>query len=322
LQNRYILRVSAPFLRVVNRYKITAAKWFIKLLNSTYLKKGQLTRFTLGLLSILLACVVVPVLAAPAMVWSQQDGEDINLYFSPDGVTSIALTSGGQNIMPGIGRNETQSWLSWVDASDGMGTYKLKYAQVADNGLILMSGDVLTAVASLYAPAIAPDPSGRRVWLVWVENQGKTAELFVSYLDIQRRGGAAWATPLQITPDDEFSANLPSIIEVGFEQIKISWMRSAVRVEQLATAEVNVRDWAASAAGMPALLANPDWKPRLAGIRAQYKALKREDLRVMRLDRQSYSAEARSWSQLTRGNKVLMGAFVDGGVVTRVIGEQ
>jgi len=286
------------------------------------LMNNRRTRLFSGFMGALLAIVMMPLMAAPAKVWSQQDGEDINVYFSPDGEASIVLTSGGQNVMPGIGRDETQSWLSWVDVSDGMGAYKLKYAQVADNGLVLSSGEVLTAVASLYAPAIAPDPSGRRVWLVWVENQGETEELFVSYMDTWRRGGATWATPLQITPDDKFSANLPSIIEVSFEQIKVSWMRSAVRVDQLATAEVNVRDWAASAASGPELLANPDWILRLAGVRAQYKALKREDLRIKRLDQSSYSVEAQSWMRLTRGNKVLMGASIDGGVVTRIIGEQ
>ena len=147
--------------------------------------------------------------AAPAFVWSQLDSSDINVYFSPDGESTVQLTSDGTNVLPVLDRQGSETWVCWID-KQASGN-RLNYARLSAGGEILQKGTVPETPGGLYAPTIRIESSGNRVWIVWDENHGRTEDLFVSYLNISETPSSEWAPPIQITANDNFSSNIQHI---------------------------------------------------------------------------------------------------------------
>lgn len=257
------------------------------------------------------------VMAAPAMVWSQQDGQAINVYFSADGAAVQALTHEGVNIAPNLFRGPGTTWLSWVDKSR-RNANTLRYTQLSEAGKVLRSGVIPGVQGDLYAPAVAMDSQGRRVWLLWVEFNGNRENLFASYLDLGKRASGEWAVPMQITPDDEYSANLPVITRADYDSITVDWMRSSSASSETATAVIRASIWQAQRALQGA--------PIGIGAPARFEAL---SVRVPGNDEhlvkplkpgQVLTADEVEWKNRVAGRKALMGAVHSGtGASSRLV---
>jgi hypothetical protein len=271
----------------------------------------------LGLLSML---VIAPAWATPAMIWSQSDAPFINVYYSPDGVRIQQITSAGINISPNLFHTENSTWLTWVDKTNREAN-QLKYARLSANGAVLETGTLPTINRGVLAPAISIDATGQRVWLVWVEHNGRREILYASYRDIGKYGSGAWKPALQITPDDQYSSNLPIIEEAYYDRVKLSWMRTSTSSTESAGVEIMAHDWAQQASMRSSSnIAAVQQAPRrpLTLKNAQgYDTF----INLVKKGR-PMSSSAQDWSNVVRNRNALMGATHSGsGASTRLVVE-
>lgn len=246
---------------------------------------------------------------APAFVWSQLDAPYINVYFSPDGMSSVQLTSRGKNVLPTLDRRNHEIWISWIDKA-APGGDRLDYARLSDTGTVRQKGSLPNTSGKLYAPSVAIEPSGKRVWIVWVENKGRTEDLFVSYLDIDSATSADWAPAIQITASDKFSANLPRIDRVASGKIDISWMRTGPGQRGRSNAMVSTSLFDRNSASARQI------KPVDARFDSSNVGLPGVKYITDNADTTEYGMR---WKKLTRNKTALMGAAIsDSGVVTRI----
>lgn len=270
----------------------------------------------LGMLSILL---ITPAWATPAMVWSQDDTPFINVYYSPDGVRIQQITSAGVNISPNLFRTENSTWLTWVDKTNRKANL-LKYARLSAYGAVLETGTLPTINAGVLAPAISVDATGQRVWLVWVEHNGHREILYASYRDIGKVNSNAWKPALQITPDDQYSSNLPIIEDAFYDRARLSWMRTSTSSTESASVEVMAQDWAQQAV-MHGSSSNITSAQQAATRRPlTLKNAKGYDTFINLVKKgQPMSSNARDWSNTVYNRKALMGATHSGsGASTRL----
>jgi len=248
--------------------------------------------------------------SAPAFVWSQLDSPYINVYLSLDNQSKIQLTSHGKNVLPALDRQNDEIWLSWIDKGAPNGDL-LNYAHVTATGTILQKGALVDTSGSLYAPSVSIEPSGKRVWLVWAEHNGRTEVLFVSYLNVGDATLADWAPAVQITANDEYSANLPRIDRAASGRIEISWMRTGPGQAGRASATVSISLFDTD----PALARQ--FKPVVVNLDSSNGGYPRVKYITGAADTSGYGI---SWKKLTRNHTALMGAVIsDSGIVTRIV---
>lgn len=245
---------------------------------------------------------------APAYVWSQLDSSDINVYFSPDGESTVQLASDGTNVLPVLDRQGSEIWICWIDKQAP--SIRLNYARLSEGGEILLKGTVPDTLGGLYAPAIGIESSGNRVWIVWAENHGRTEDLFVSYLNISETSSSEWAPPIQITANDNFSANVPHIVLAESGEARIRWLHTGPGQAQRASATVSTRlfDTASGSAR------------QLVSVATEYEDTNGEitPTKFITID-DDQSEYGLSWKKLTRNKIAIMGAIIsDSGIVTRV----
>lgn len=273
------------------------------------------------------ACILmVSVLAASvahaaSMVWSQVDEAAINVYYSPDGQRVIPITSTGLNVTPNLYQAGNSTWVTWVDQS-GPDVSRLRVTRLSASGAVMETASLPTQNASIFSPSISVDPSASRVWLVWVEYNGQRENLFASYRDIEGEQRGNWKAPLQITPDSEYSANLPTITSSLTDRIEVNWMRTSADSSESATAQVLATNWMSQAATFPKNQANEP------GVRKKYQSLhvsnkKGLDTYIKQLNAgQALSVDEQQWKYLTRNKDVIMGAIQsDSGASRRVVEE-
>lgn len=276
------------------------------LVNNVY--QTRLTLKPLGLsLFILLVSFLNVAWGAPAFVWSQYEAPDINVYFSPDGESTVQLTSSGTNVLAMLDRQGDEIWICWID-KQSPNNDRLHYARLTSEGKILQKGKVPETLGKLYAPSIAIEPSEDRVWLVWAENHGRTEDLLVSYLDIGDVLSSNWVPPMQITAKDVFSANVPSIDRAVSGRAEISWSHTGPDRAQQASATVSTHLFETNRGSGRQI---KPLKTRYAGSRQS---------RIMYItDSGDNALESLAWKRLTRNETALMGAIIsDSGVVMRV----
>ena len=244
--------------------------------------------------------------AASVMVWSQKDGADINIYFSPDGTRVAAITSIGINLAPNVFRSKSSTWIAWVDKTGG-GVDLLKIARLSSAGN-LQNVQILASVnGSAYAPAISVDSHENRVWLVWAEHLGRTEVLYASYRDLKGRGDSGWQPAIQITQENDYSANVPVIDSVSYDRIRISWERTSPVSSGSASTEIHATDWPINTSQMSVdstgLLRIPG---RLVTVQASYDS----DQFVRELKGKSIGSDDEiRWERLTRDRQVITGAI-------------
>lgn len=266
---------------------------------------------SLGLSLILLATAISNATwAATAFVWSQYERPNINVYFSPDGESTVQLTTGGSNVLAMLDRRGDETWICWVDKKAPHGD-RLYYARLTSEGEILRKGRVPETSGGLYAPSITIEPSGNRVWIVWVENHGRTDDLLVSYHNIGDSPSSEWAPPIQITADDKFSANMPHIDLTDQGVARISWSHTGPGRMQRASAVVTTGLFETNhALARQIILPKTEYEDAASGLfRIKYIT-----------DSSSNSADDLTWKSLTRNKSPMMGAIIsDSGIVTRVL---
>ena len=247
--------------------------------------------------------------AAPALVWSQYDSPGINVYFSPDGERKTQLTSTGKNVLPMLDRGNNEIWVCWVDKSAAKDN-RLYYARLTAEGETLQSGLVPDTSGGIYAPSIAIESSGNRVWVAWSENRGRTEDLFVSYLNIGTPS-ADWAPAIQITANDMFSANMPYINLAESGEAQISWVHTGLDLVQSAKATVSV----------DLFDSEPASARQIKLVVTEYATASAGHSRVKYITWSgNKSADELSWKRLTFNETALMGAILsDDGSVTRVL---
>ena len=249
--------------------------------------------------------------SAPAFVWSQLDSPYINVYLSPDAESKIQLTSRGKNVLPVLDRRNDEIWLSWIDKGAPNGDL-LNYAHVTTTGTILRKGSLPDTSGSLYAPSVSIEPSGNRVWLIWAEHNGRTEVLFVSYLNVGNATSRSdWAPAIQITANDEFSANLPRIDRTVSGSIEISWMRTGPGQAGRASATVSTS----------LFNADPTSARKLKQVTVKLDNLNGGYPRVKYISNNSdTSGYGMNWKKLTRNRTALMGAVIsDSRIITRIV---
>lgn len=281
----------------------------------------------MALARVFTSCIVmVTVLAggiahAATMVWSQLDGTAVNVYYSLDGKHVASLTSAGRNVSPNLYSGGDSTWITWVDKSNPEAN-RLRFARLSDRGAVRETASLPIQNASIYSPAISVDPSGSRVWLVWVEYDGNRENLFASYRDIGGKRTGNWETPLQITPDSKYSANLPTITFSQFDKIEVNWMRTSPDSSESATAEILASNWLPQAATLqgiqPGKRSAPEKYQSLSlspkkGTGAYIKQLK---------SGQALSADEQQWKNLVRNKDVMMGAIQSGSGASRRVAEE
>ena len=244
------------------------------------------------------------------MVWSQKDAAGVNVYYSPDGEGIVQITSTGKNILPNLHSTENSTWLIWVDKSKPEANI-LKYALLSVHGIPLEVGTLPTTSGDIYTSAIAADPSGQRVWAVWVEYNGHRENLYASFLDINNTRSASWQSPLQITPDSAYSANLPVIDEALLDRIKLRWMRTSPKSSESASVEITAYDWAA-----PQTAQESNGTASIRQAPPSLLTLKKGQTSgafVKRLEKdQPLSPDEQKWKKLVHDKKVLTGAIHSG----------
>lgn len=246
---------------------------------------------------------------APAFVWSQYEPPHINVYFSPDGESKVQLTSGGTNVLAMLDRQNDETWICWIDKK-APNDDRLYYARLTPEGEILRKGKVPDTSGGLYAPSIAIEPSGNRVWMVWAENHGRTEDLLVSYLKIGKTPSSNWEPPIQITANDMFSANVPHIERAESGEAEISWSHTGPDRTQRALATVSTRLFKANRASSRQIKSVATEYENTNGVHSRIKYIS---------DSTNKSKDDLSWKNLTRNKTVLMGAIIsDSGIVTRV----
>jgi hypothetical protein len=270
---------------------------------------GQVAK-PLGLsLLILLVSFFNTAWGAPAFVWSQLDSTNINVYFSPDGDSTVQLTSDGTNVLPVLDRQGDETWICWVNKQAPNGN-RLGYARLSAAGEILLKGTVATTLGGLYAPAIGIESSGNRVWIVWAENHGRTEDLFVSYLNISETSSSEWAHPIQITANDEFSANVPHIDFAESGEARISWLHTGPGQAQRASATVSTRLFDTNSGSDRKLISVEIEHENTTGGLTRTKFITIDP---------DQSQDSLNWKKLTRDKTAIMGAIIsDSGIVTRV----
>ncbi len=242
---------------------------------------------------------------ATAFVWSQYERPDINVYFSPDGKSTVQLTSGGTNVLAMLDRQGSETWICWIDKKTPHGD-RLYYARLTSEGEILQIGRVPETSGGLYAPSIAIEPTGNRVWIVWAENHGRTEDLLISYLNIGDSPSSEWAPPIQMTADDKFSANMPHIDQAESGEARISWSHTGPDRLQRASAVVSTDFFETNRA--------------IKLPRTEYENANGGFSRIKYItDSTSQSEDDLTWKSLTRNETAMMGAIIsDSGVITRV----
>lgn len=262
-------------------------------------------------LSLLLLLVVTFTTAwgATAFVWSQQDSPDINVYYSPDGISTVQLTSHGTNVVPVLDRQGDETWICWIDKAAPRGDH-LYYARLTPKGEILQKGRIPGTSGGLYAPTIAIESTGNRIWIVWAENHGRTEDLFVSYLNIDESSSGKWTPPIQITANDKFSANMPHVEQAASGEIEISWSHTGPDRLQRARATVSTRLFKAGSESARQI------KP----VAVEYENGGSGFSRIKYItDSTNNSKDDLTWKSLTRNKTALMGATIsDSGIVARV----
>lgn len=259
--------------------------------------------------------------AATTMVWSQVDGGTVNVYYSLDGKRVSSLTSAGLNVSPNIYSAGDSTWITWVDKSNPEANL-LRFARVSDRGTVMETASLPTQNAGIYSPAISVDPSGSRVWLVWVEYNGKRENLFASYRDIGAKRAGGWQAPLQITPDSQYSANLPTITSSQLDKIEVNWMRTSPDSSESATAQILAANWVPQAAMLPQNQLDKQ------SVREKYQSLSVRSKKglgayIKQLKAgQALSADEQQWKNLVRNKNVTMGAIQSGSSASRRVAEE
>lgn len=248
--------------------------------------------------------------AATSMVWSQDDGPAINVYYSPNGIRVIPVTTAGVHVSPNLFRAQDTTWVTWIDKSEPE-ISRLRFALLSERGAILEAGIVPTQTSHIYAPAISVDPSGSSAWLVWAESNGRRENLYASFRDIKHKHSVGWQKALQITPDSQYSANIPIINATLVDQIRISWVRTSPVSSESASIVIMSDDWKDRQA---ALRDDGISTPREASQRALTlrKNANLDAFAKMLKQGQPRSQDERQWEILTNNNKALMGAIHSG----------
>lgn len=261
------------------------------------------------LLFLLLISFINTARGASAFVWSQYEPPHINVYYSPDGKSKVQLTSSGTNVLAILDRHNNETWVAWV-GKNALHDDRLHYARLTPAGIILETGSVAETAGGLYAPSIAIEPPGNRVWMVWAENHGRTEDLLVSYLETNKTTLSNWAPPIQITANDQFSANVPHIERAESGAIEISWSHTGPDRSQRARATVSTRLFEG----------NSTSSRQLKPVATEYENANAGHARIKYItSRTDQSQDTRSWKRLTQNNTPLMGAMIsDSGIVTRV----
>jgi hypothetical protein len=273
------------------------------------------------LLGWLVTALLAPAWAETSMVWSQYEKPNINIYYSPDGSQTIALTSQGINIIPNLFKSRTSTWITWIDNSNEK-VGQLKYAQVTNRGQILEIGTIPTTHPGIYGSAIALDPSESRAWAVWAENNGQREVLYASFRDLGKQGSGKWQAPLQITSDDEYSSNLPVIDAVLFNQITVSWLRTSSKASEAASASLFASDWNTSKS------TNKIDEFGSKAVRVNYRNLRVKktqdyDAHIKRLRKgQPLSSDEQAWKNLIRDKDVISGAVHSGAGRSKRLAEE
>ena len=259
--------------------------------------------------------------AATAMVWSQVDGAAVNVYYSPDGQHVVSITSTGRNVTPNLYRAEDSTWITWIDKSNP-DINRLKYARLSGAGAVIEIASLPTQNTRLFSPAISVDSSVSRVWLVWVEYNGERENLFASYQDIGAKRAGRWKAPLQITPDSQYSANLPTITSSQFDRIEINWMRTSPNSSESATAEVLATNW------VPQATMRSQNQLAKQSVLEKYQSLslrnkKGLDAYITQLKAgQALSTDEQQWKNLVRNKDVIMGSIHSGSGASRRVVEE
>ena len=261
----------------------------------------------------LVIILLTPAWAETAMVWSQYEEPDVNIYYSPDGTQTVALTSQGVNIFPDLFKSRTSTWITWIDKSNEKAN-QLKFAQVTNSGKILEIGTIPTTHPSIYGPTIAIDPSESRAWAVWAENNGRKEVLHASFRDIGKHSSGEWQTPLKITSDDEYSSNLPVFNQALLNQIDISWLRNSPKTSDTSTASASffASDWG------PSISTSKFDKISAQANTVNYRNLRVEksqnyDAVIKRLRKgQPLSSDEQAWKNMVHDKDALSGAVHSG----------
>jgi len=255
-----------------------------------------------------------PLWAVTAMVWSQADGDAINVYYSPDSQHTVPLTSAGVNISPNLFRAQDSTWVTWVDKTEHNDN-KLEVARLSATGAMLGIDHISTTYEDIYAPAISVDPQNKRVWLVWVEYNGDRENLYASYRGVSKRD-AQWKPALQITPDSRYSANLPSILVTGRDGIEINWMRTSPESSESATAQLSVSAWLPQTARSSSDLQDQNKSERYRSLRLSRVHGYDTFMRKLKAG-QALSADEQQWKNRVRNKNVLMGSVQTGSNVPK-----
>jgi len=264
---------------------------------------------SLPIVAVCVALLSGSVVASPAMVWSQKDARGVNVYYSEDGIKVVVLTGAGKNVFPNLYRGSESTWLTWIDKSDPSAN-QLRVQGMSAGGKVIRIDRIPGVGGYIYAPAVAIDALEQRVWLVWVGYNGEQGNLFASYLDLGKRASGRWVDPLQITPDSEYSAELPVISTVTSNAITVDWMRTSRRGSETISGNISADLWqqqqvlqgAPGEAEAPlryqTLSVQPGWK----------------DARLMKSLNagQPMSADEADWKNLVRGRNAYMGAVHSG----------
>lgn len=259
--------------------------------------------------------------AAASMVWSQVDGGGVNVYYSPDGQRVVSITSAGLNVSPNLYRTADSTWITWVDNSNPE-VGGLRFARLSNRSAVMETGSLPTQNTSIYSPAISVDPSGSRVWLVWVEYNGQRENLFASYRDIRRKRTGNWKAPLQITPDSQYSANLPTITSSQLDRIEVNWMRTSPDSSESATAQVLASSWQPQAAMRSENQAiNPRKHENYQSLSVSNRKGFGSYTKQLKSG-QALSADEQLWKNMVRNKDAIMGAIHSGSGASRRVVEE
>ena len=246
------------------------------------------------------------------MIWSQYDEPEVNVYLSSDGSSVTPLTSSGINVTPNLFKSQSLIWATWVDKTNPDAN-QLKYARLSGDGIVEEIGSVATAYGHAFSPSIALDPEQRRVWLLWAENNGRREVLYASFRDLGGQDRGTWQTALQITPDDDYSSNLPMIDSAAYDRIEISWLRTSQSSSESASTEIQSSDWLLAKAMQRG--SNSD---NSAGVQSLNRPVVARNLQgygkhIKRLDKfYPHTAEEQAWSTMVKNKRVLTGATHSG----------
>ena len=157
-----------------------------------------------------------------ALVWSQKDGSDNNIYYSSDEQHAIALTHSGNHHTPGLFVSAKDSFVTWVDNSSSHKSF-IRLAKISGSEIIETETLPIPFKANtVFSPSIASDDQSTQTWLVWSQLDGETQDLWgVKKLDNH------WSSPTRLTAKDAYSDGLAQITSVTGGSIEIQWIQSS-----------------------------------------------------------------------------------------------